>query len=161
MNKSEGQGIQRRKLHSVNRRTDADPVELGARIAFVREKGKRTQSEFAKFIPMSISHLSKLEAGIGFASPPLVAMIANRCGVSEKWLITGEEDAGSVRQAAEVREIAPANTQAQCSLEDVRKIIALSTDPESIRRAKQVADGLVIPESEALAMVVRTRLREK
>lgn len=65
------------------------PKSLADRIKEVREASNLKQAEFAKQLGINQAHVSRLEAGAGTPSDPLIKLICSSFDVNEDWLRRG------------------------------------------------------------------------
>ncbi len=68
--------------------SDVDLQSIGQRIRQLR--GAATQQEFARALNISQAQLSKYELGQSALSLGLLAKLAERCGCSIDWILTGK-----------------------------------------------------------------------
>lgn len=65
---------------------------IGERVYQIRRERKLTQTEFAKLLGVSRNTVSLLERRKVKPSQSLIAAVVEKCGVSEMWLRTGENE---------------------------------------------------------------------
>jgi len=154
---------------NMPRGVPTDPVELGQRLKYVRHGLRRTQSEMADHLAISISHYSKLEIGTTGMSKSLAYMICREFGVERNWLLTGngeppEADAARFPpppEPAQLREVETAYQPEPAWLTDtlIERIVKIVLDETKQEAVARFADELQISQTSAWALVIRETLR--
>ena len=102
-----------------NNKSTKEPKTLGERIRFLR--GDLTQSEFADILRIKQAMVSRYEADKETPSPKVLLRVAQFCGKSMEWLLTGEETITSSSGEAQVKRVGAKSTK-QMSREDMIEI---------------------------------------
>lgn len=66
-------------------------AEIGLRIRSVRNELGLSTTGFAKLVGISQTYVSQIERGLANVAPKTLTAIAARLGVTENWLLTGDE----------------------------------------------------------------------
>lgn len=126
-------------------------AEISPRLRQVRSLLRQTQREFAAALGISLSHYSKLEAGIGGISDAVIYAVAAQAQTSPEWLKTGQGQPPAWQLMAN----APA-TQADLapSLGCISEVIGLAERPEVRALAEKMASVTGVSLSQALTDLV-------
>lgn len=128
--------------------------EIAPRLRMIRNLLRIPQHEFARRLKISLSHYSKLEAGIGGISDALLLAVAAEAHVDQEWLKTGTGTAPQI----------PANKQKQSrtaslTLDQIEQIIRFTENVEIRRLAEKMSHTAGIPLARSLAALVREALQ--
>jgi len=126
-------------------------TEISPRLRQVRSVLQKTQREFAASLGISLSHYSKLEAGIGGISDKVIYAVAAQAQISPEWLKTGQGQPPACQLMAN----APApQTDAYPSLECISEIVAVSECAEVRALAEKMVSLTGVSFSQALTDLV-------
>ena len=145
-----------------------DLTEIGKRLRTLRAYQRKTQTQMAKDLGISLSHYSKLEIGIGGMSHGLALALCREFNLPEEWLLYGtgpQPDLANVRvsvrgprgQANAAVLVQQENCLSDEQLEVIMKIILTG---ECQPLATEISKKMNIPEERALAMLVKEKIRE-
>jgi transcriptional regulator with XRE-family HTH domain len=128
--------------------------EIAPRLRTVRNLLRIPQREFARRLKISLSHYSKLEAGIGGISDGLLLAVAAEAQVDPEWLRTGSGTAPQI----------PAHKQKQSraaslTLDQIEQIIRFTENEEIRRLAEKMSHTAGIPLTRSLAALAREALQ--
>jgi transcriptional regulator with XRE-family HTH domain len=141
--------------------------DIGARVKSLRQKAGLTQEQLARALEMSVSHISKVEVGVGNTSESLLHRLADKLGVSKEWLENGLP--APAPPTAPSPAPAPATHIAEESLRYgsppldailLSRALKLSCDSRIKSAAEGVASALNCPYPEALEIVIRRELEK-
>ena len=65
-------------------------MKVGERLKIIRKDKNMTQKKFADFLGVSKTLVSQIEVSQIKASKNIIFKICTKCGIREKWLLTGE-----------------------------------------------------------------------
>lgn len=135
--------------------------EVGARLRTIRAYQRKTQSNMAKDLGISLSHYSKLEIGIGGMSHGLALALCRQFEISEDWLLHGigpQPDLSTIRMLSRSPRICNTydNSLTEDDLVDIMDIVA---QPDFITLAERVAVTMEISVPRAMAMLAREKMR--
>jgi transcriptional regulator with XRE-family HTH domain len=123
----------------------------------VRNLLQKSQREFAPLLGISLSHYSKLEAGIGGISEKVLYAVAAQAQVSLEWLRTGQGPPPTVREGGLLFEAG-----SPPSLEYISAIIAAAEQPELYALAEKMSalTGVSIPQALTDLLLARGEVEE-
>jgi len=146
-----------------------DLTEIGKRLRNLRAHQRKTQSQMAKELGISLSHYSKLEIGIGGMSHGLALALCRQFNLPEEWLLYGkgpQPDLADIKTPLRIMRAQQASTQVAISadnvltdekLEEIMKIV-LSGECQPL--AQEISQKMNISMERALSMLVKEKLRE-
>lgn len=146
-----------------------DLTEIGKRLRNLRAHQRKTQSQMAKELGISLSHYSKLEIGIGGMSHGLALALCRQFSLPEEWLLYGkgpQPDLADVKVPLRITRGQQANAPVMLSTENIltdeklEEIMAIVLSGECQPLAQEISKKMNISMERALAMLVREKLRE-
>lgn len=119
---------------------------IAPRLRTVRSLLRISQREFASRLRISLSHYSKLEAGIGGISEALLLAVAAEAQVDPEWLRNGIGTAPQLPTTKRKQRRA-----ALLTIEQIEQILQLIENEEILRLAKKLSATTGISTKRALA----------
>ncbi|NLF93211.1 MAG: helix-turn-helix transcriptional regulator [Oligosphaeraceae bacterium] len=124
-------------------------AEISPRLRQVRSVLRKSQREFAALLGISLSHYSKLEAGIGGVSDAVLYAVAAQAGVSPEWLKTGQGLPPAGQEAPPRRQVRRGATAPP--VECISAVIAAAERPELRALAEKMSALTGVSVVQALA----------
>ena len=119
-------------------RTSNNSALIGCRIKHLRQHLNLTQKQFSERLGITVSHISRVEHGIGNFSITLVRLISKVYSINEEWILTGKgemlipqcisEKSGECEQFIE--ELKNINNQISVLIQKMRSSHANDRSPE-------------------------------
>lgn len=125
-------------------------AEIAPRLRQVRSVLRKSQREFAASLGISLSHYSKLEAGIGGVSDAVLYAVATQAGVSPEWLRTGQGRPPAWQDTAGRRPVRSERAKAP-SVECISAVIAAAERPELRSLAEKMSSLTGVSFEQAMA----------
>lgn len=140
-------------------------VEIGKRLRTLRAYLRKTQSNMARELGISLSHYSKLEIGIGGMSHGLALALCRQFDLPEEWLLYGEgpqPDLSTIKITPRPQKVHHVQSQQPNPLteDNLAEVISLVLQENFQSLAAQVAETMSIPLPRAMAMLVKEKLRK-
>ena len=133
--------------------------DIGARVKELRKKQSITQEQLARSLDMSVSHISKIEVGVGNTSESLLHRLADLFVVDKSWLETGNDSPSPPPPApAGIAEEPAPYGVGPSSRDIVSRAIALTCDERIQTAANGVASALGCGYVEALILTIQREL---
>jgi transcriptional regulator with XRE-family HTH domain len=126
---------------------------IAPRLRMARNLLRIPQREFARRLRISLSHYSKLEAGIGGISEALLLAVAAEAQVDPEWLRNG---VGPAPQLPAKK--AKQKHDSSLTVEQIEQVIRFTENEEILRLAEKLSTTAGIPLSRALAALARESL---
>ncbi|MDD3953245.1 MAG: helix-turn-helix domain-containing protein [Lentisphaeria bacterium] len=131
-----------------------DLPEIAPRLRMIRNLLRIPQHEFARRLKISLSHYSKLEAGIGGISEALLLAVAAEAQVTPEWLKTGTGTAPQITANKQKQ-----SRTAALTLDQIEQIIRFTENEEIRRLAEKMSHTAGIPLVRSLAALAREALQ--
>lgn len=119
-------------------RTSNNSAPIGCRIKHLRQHLNLTQKHFSEGLGITVSHISRVEHGIGNISMALVKLISKIYLINEEWILTGKgemfisqcvsEKSGENEQF--IKELTDINNQIDKLIQKMRSSHANDRSPE-------------------------------
>lgn len=146
-------------------------IEIGQRLRQVRGELGYTQAELAAVLGISLSHVSKLEIGIGRMSRLLLMDILEKTGINKNWILEGHglpwpsgerpEDKMKTDTDETLDDQYPGNVLDRLPDEALmEQIVEAVQNPKNRELAETTAAQLKISETKALALLIRANLQQ-